>query len=716
MAEETRSFYARLAKLRADAPELRNCIEVTVEKLLAADTTVDRPGALLGKIQSGKTRAFLGVIALAFDRGFDVTVILTKGTKALTRQTFRRVRDDFRDFVADEAIQIFDIMHFPTNLVGYELEQKMVLIAKKEDDNLRRVLAAFSETYPILKSKRVLIIDDEADFASVTFRKDKESGEVEQGTIATQIDELRKVVRGCSFLQVTATPYSLFLQPSGKDWPKDGYFKAKRPAFVELVPIHPSYVGGDHYFGDFEEGEVGFYLYHEVFPEERDALKKGDGRRLKLEDVLTSPRIAALRKAIITFIVGGCIRRLQQSEAQEKIEKYSFIIHTEQGKAAHNWQEKVVTALKDEYLKLASSNNQKLFQLVDEAFDDLSKSLKASGRTIPTRATIRKAVVSSLQNDHVMVTTVNSEKDVDELLDDQTGQLRLRTPFNIFIGGQILDRGVTIGNLIGFYYGRSPQRMQQDTVLQHSRMYGARPPADFALTRFYTTENIHNSMRRIHNFDSALRQAVEAGGAEGGVYFLRKDESNKIVPCAPNKILLSNILTLRAGRRILPVGFNSKSKTQISRTVDELDKLVDSFGATKKDAVQIKLGDAQRIISLIQKTLEMDEGLDWNWTAFQAAIDYLSNGSKDTKERGRVWLLARKDRSITRVREGGRLSNAPNTKQQVDLARLTAINIPMLMLFRQNGSKEDGWGGHPFWWPVLVPPQRTHTSIFATEE
>ena len=30
---------------------------------------------LLGKIQSGKTRAFLGIIARCFDRGFNVAII-----------------------------------------------------------------------------------------------------------------------------------------------------------------------------------------------------------------------------------------------------------------------------------------------------------------------------------------------------------------------------------------------------------------------------------------------------------------------------------------------------------------------------------------------------------------------------------------------------------------------------------------------------------------
>src|SRR5439155_22679417 len=102
-------------------------------------------------------------------------------------------------------------------------------------------------------------------------------------------------------------------------------------------------------------------------------------------------------------------------------------------------------------------------------------------------------------------TRVNSEKDVLAML-DESGQLKLRTPFNIFIGGQILDRGLTIANLIGFFYGRNPNRFQQDTVLQHSRMYGVRPKEDLAVTRFYTTLDIYSAMRNIHEFDSGLRK------------------------------------------------------------------------------------------------------------------------------------------------------------------------------------------------------------------
>jgi hypothetical protein len=78
----------------------------------------------------------------------------------------------------------------------------------------------------------------------------------------------------------------------------------------------------------------------------------------------------------------------------------------------------------------------------------------------------------ALSGGHITITKVKSDDDVASLL-DSTGQLKLRTPLNIFIGGQVLDRGVTLANLIAFYYGRRPNKFQQDTVLQHSSDAGA---------------------------------------------------------------------------------------------------------------------------------------------------------------------------------------------------------------------------------------------------
>jgi hypothetical protein len=78
------------------------------------------------------------------------------------------------------------------DLTPYELTHKLVFVVKKEDDNLRRLLSLFQERYPALLGKSVLIIDDEADLASVSFRRG--SGVSMPGVISNQIDQLRDVV------------------------------------------------------------------------------------------------------------------------------------------------------------------------------------------------------------------------------------------------------------------------------------------------------------------------------------------------------------------------------------------------------------------------------------------------------------------------------------------------------------------------------------------
>ncbi len=67
-------FYETLPNKRQDPDDLKLCIEDTVQELLENDTNVNRPGMLLGKIQSGKTQASIGIIALAFDNGYDIGI------------------------------------------------------------------------------------------------------------------------------------------------------------------------------------------------------------------------------------------------------------------------------------------------------------------------------------------------------------------------------------------------------------------------------------------------------------------------------------------------------------------------------------------------------------------------------------------------------------------------------------------------------------------
>ena len=153
----------------------------------------------------------------------------------------------------------------------------------------------------------------------------------------------------------------------------------------------------------------------------------------------------------------------------------------------------------------------------------------------------------------------DSNEDVANLL-DASGQLELRHEANIFVGGSILDRGLTIENLIGFVYGRSPQRMQMDTVLQHARMYGARKMADMAVTRFHTTNQLYDRLRRINAMDESLREQFEQAmkdGRDPDTVFVCRGANGQIVPCAPNRLLIASISTIAPRSLHYPVGFQT---------------------------------------------------------------------------------------------------------------------------------------------------------------
>jgi hypothetical protein len=711
---EIELFYDQLASKRGDPPELRAAVEKVVGQLQKEATSTKRPGILLGRVQSGKTRAYLGVIARAFDKGYDVAVILTKGTKSLAEQTLSRVKDDFVEFEAADQIAVFDIFSVP-ELTPYELTHKLVFVVKKEDDNLRRLLDLFQRRFPELQNRSVLIIDDEADLASVSARRI--GGVSTAGIISRQIDKLRDSVTNSAFLQVTATPYSLYLQPEDEIVVNgNSLFRPKRPAFTVILPTHSKYVGGDEYFEKSSDADSpAFYFFREVPMQERDALKKEDRRRLQIDRVLSEKNAAVLRDAIVTFLVGGAIRRIQQRTSAQRPQKYSFLFHTEQSRTSHEWQQRVAVAIRDTLVDQAREDSPLFNELVRAAYVDLRRSIELEGVVLPSIEEVKTAVVDSLITGQLMITKVNSDNEIKKLL-AADGQLKLRTPFNMFIGGQILDRGITISNLIAFYYGRNPNRFQQDTVLQHSRMYGARSTADLGVTRFYAPQHVYQIMRRIHEFDGALRGAFESGAHEQGVYFIQRDTSDRLIPCSPNKLLFSDVVSIRPGRRLVLSGFQTVSRSVGTKNLLALDNRITALAGSSEEPVLISVRDAVDLIELAYKNLEFDESTDDDRQAHVVALEHLSRTCKNPTLKDKVWLLAAKERNVSRYREEGRFSNAPDTKQQKDLARTKAQDIPVLMLLRQNGDEEKGWRGLPFWWPVILTARSAATVIFATDE
>ncbi|MEN2475114.1 Z1 domain-containing protein [Burkholderia sp. GS2Y] len=705
-------FYSRLREDRKDDEALQTCIENVVDQLDSASDP-SMPGMLLGKIQSGKTRGFLGVIARAFDRDYDIAIVLTKGTRTLAHQTVKRIGRDFKNFIDNDEIVLFDIMEAPLPLRKAELKRKIIIVAKKQTNNLSRIQKFFDEDHPILKDRRVLLVDDEADMASIRFSKKKGENTFDQGSIANQMDLLRGTIERISFLQVTATPYALYLQPDNYDKASEAkeVFYPKKPTFTELLPIHDAYVGGDAYFGGHGPDDPRHYLYVEVDKKEHDALRSNDGRTIREDRLWTSENIKTLRRSLMTFLLSVAVRRWQQRILEQAPQKYAMIMHNDTQREAHNWQSETADKIQKAFEAAVQSNDPRLRVIFDEAYADIESSVCADRGHLPSADDLFDQVCEMIDDGEFNIQLVNSDVQLGPLLDPETAELRLRTKANLFIGGSILDRGITVPNLLAFYYGRNPKKMQADTVLQHSRMYGARPKADLAVTRFYTSHDVYSRLVQIHSLETALREAFEDGSHDQGVVFIQNDAKNGIIPCAPNKISLSNVVAVKANQILTPTGFDTVSNTSLKKLIKAAENLIPEECIDSQTFSEIDIDTASSIIEIISKSIVDNNEPGFDWEAMSGLLQYYAN-----KSNGKVFVLMETGRQLDRGASGDRSGlSILGTAELRNLVKEPTRQAPAIIILKQEGGSELGWKAGPFLWPMLASPPQAKSCVFATK-
>lgn len=739
--------------------EKKKCIEDTVKQLLEEGPHAEEPGLLLGKIQCGKTDTFEDIIGLAFDKGIDVAIVFTKGTKPLAEQTIKRMKNDYRFFKSSDdlgqkaTINIYDILDVWNNLKQAKVErEKTVIVCKKQVDNLTHLIEMFNDYCPFMKQKKVLVVDDEADFASRNYRSVKlsqilddegnpmpQEKETEMAKISQQIDDFRKIPTFCRYLQVTATPYCLYLQPQGELNLNGKIVKPFKPRFTTLVPIHSMYIGGKEYFELSKDPDSMYsHLFHQVGQKCVDVLGNEDKRYIN--NSLSSQNLYDLTVSLVYYFMGTAVRRIQVRETKNKNYKSSALFHVKVDTKKHGWQEQVIQRLIDDIAKAIIEDDhtdKRVWYAIDMVYDDYKESnMKGHAEglisvDLPSKeevlGEVRKILNPECKRYHVQI--VNSDKKVSSLLNEETGELQLDTDANIFIGGNILDRGITIKNMLCFFYGRNPKNFQQDTVLQHARMYGARSKEDMAVTRFHTTALIYKILVRMNDLDNQLREWFLAGKdkIDSNAVFIGYDKNIK--PCSPQKIKASNTLTLKSQNRIVPIGFQTGSNNAIRKTIAKIDNLIEhSFYYDTKDEhgfFEMNKDDVLQILKLIESTYVYDEkfnNLDRinDIKEMMCAVEYCTSSSK-----GKLYALHRINRKMSRVRANGSWIDSPHDgRTDLAPARLKATDVPVVMFFKENGAKakdpvtgiEIGWNNAPFYWPVLLVQKELNPVMYALDQ
>lgn len=532
------------------------------------------------------------------------------------------------------------------------------------------------------------------------------------------------------------------MQPQGELNLNGNVVKPFKPRFTSIVPVHAAYIGGQQYFEESQNPDSMYsHLYHQIDQKCIDVLGHEDKRYLN--SAVSSANIYGLTYALISYFMATAVRRIQEKEVNNRDYKTSALIHVELDKRNHDWQSRVINRLIDSIKNAIveeDQSDQRIWSAIDAIYEDFAESNK-KGRDeglisveLPPKDDvldeIRNIFNPKKNNYHVQI--VNSDEQVESLLDEETGELQLDTAANIFIGGNILDRGITIKNMLCFFYGRNPKNFQQDTVLQHARMYGARSKEDMAVTRLHTTSTIYRILVRMNELDNQLREWFLEGrdkGTDVNAVFVGYDKNIK--PCATQKIKASNALTLKKQMRVVPAGFWTGSNTAIKKTIAKIDAMIetsphfdekDENGFFEMDADTIK-----EILSLIETTfvykdsdsirnLERKNDIK----EMLCALEYCTS-----KSGGKVLVLQRTGRNMNRLRANGGYIDAPaDGRTDSRPSREIAIDVPVVMLLRQEGKKcvdpatgeNVGWNNAPFYWPVLLTQQNINPVMFALEQ
>jgi hypothetical protein len=734
-AQNKETIYEHLSRIVGYSNDLKDCIEDTVDKLLVTNiSNASDPGLLLGKIQCGKTRAFVGVMGLAFDRGIDVCVVLTKSDDGLVEQTTARMEYEFRDYLSTVNMHQTVIgvhktdrgMHFSPAQIN---NQKNIFVTYKNTTRLKYLIELFNKTE--FKNKRVLIIDDEADFVSRAFYQ--KNNDIDAGKIALLIDEFAQIPDFCRYLQVTATPYSLFLQPDHTVQVNNGSVEPFRPRFVTLVPIHENYIGGKHYFIKSQNSSSMYsYLKHIVKEECMERLLDKNKHAKVYKNAQSTPVYEDLRKALMSYFVASAIRQLQEETLKQQRYNSSFFMHISTATKDHRFEKLVVDNILSAWTNEVTANKgQGLLADFDIAYTDMQASNSAGNQLgeisifMPSSQDVWNRFLKIFEDGAYLVQIVNSETKGDLLGKD--GQLKLKSPLNIFIGGFKLDRGITIDHMLGFMYGRNPQVKQTDAVLQHHRMYGNRSKEDMAVTRLHTTQRLYDIMEWIENIDHQLREtfikAMKNPGAPMPMVAIQFDRQLGIKPCGTNKLLISDLESFDSFKRFTPSGFQTASPTKIKPIIDGIDNLLkNENGYNIGTPFLIKKDHVYQIIKNIRSTFIYDRpidnnaGLEWDEDVMIAAIE------KYAPQDGMIWCYVKTNLNMSRVRQNDNFVDAPedgNTDTPIaQRYTLAQPSRPFLMLFRENGLENivngvnKGWRNAPFYWPSLRLPQNIDSCVY----
>ena len=595
----------------------------------------NRRGLVVGHVQSGKTSHYSGLICKAADSGYKIIVVLAGMHNNLRAQTQVRLDEAFLGFrtsaINDEPLVMIGVgeidsdqgirPNFATNRaengdfstrvarnLGITPEQRpWLFVVKKNKTVLQRLLywirdhAADSfdrETRrPIVTNLPLLLIDDEADHASVDTKEMllDEKGNPDEEHEPTTINRLiRKILYSFSrsaCVGYTATPFAnIFIHEQARTLQEGPDLFPE--AFIINLAAPSDYVGPVKVFGNRGEngGSSGLPLVRQVADVHAwMPTRHKNGHQPLYKGKYQLP--PSLSEAIGAFVLSCALRRLRGQQREHcsmliHVTRFTLVqatVHAQVESRVHHMRQRLVRQIDHE------SVLAELQSLWDDDFTYTSERMTKDQDDPTSDRRVRwqeiEAILPEVIAD-IQVRMINgTAKDALDYADNRETGLKV-----IAIGGDKLARGLTLEGLTVSYFLRASR--MYDTLMQMGRWFGYRP-GYLDLCRLYTTDDLVEWFNHIADASEELREEFDfmaASGATPREYGLKVQSHPTLMVTSKLKMRTAKDLELSFSSQLLETVTFHREPEILADNLRAAERLILSLGGPQSDPRRRRAG------------------------------------------------------------------------------------------------------------------------------
>ena len=578
------------------------------------EVKIDKRGLVVGQVQSGKTSNYTGLICKAVDAGFQLIIVLAGIHNNLRAQTQLRLDEGFLGYDTQSERDYYKASHefgvsrirkglvvhsitsshdlgdfkpkdFKTSgITNFDTKEPILLVVKKNTSVLKSLLSWLrlkgqtdTDGNRYVESKSLLLIDDEADHASINTNKDPDKCTRING----QIRDILSLFYKSAYVGYTATPFANIFIPIKNDqlFPRD---------FIINLPAPTNYIGPEQVFGfdvlgDDDELDDTLPIVHRI--DDAGAFMPEKEREAPLPDAIPD----SLKRAIRCFLLVCAIRRLRGQEHKHN----SMLVHV----TRYNVRQEQITELVDStfayYKRGLDQNDPIVVSLFEQTFgQDAPGYLSFTTTTQRIQESPLRSLDPAMQVHswtdvlphlypaaaRVKVKEINGRSG--DILDyyEEKGGLSV-----IAIGGDKLSRGLTLEGLSVSYFLR-PSKMY-DTLMQMGRWFGYRPGyAD--LCRLFTSRELNEWFCHITKASEDLRSEFDRMASLRSTpdeYALCVQTHDGVLQVtAANKMRLAVVMRLSFAGRLVETYLFQTQPAIISSNLNATNRFIADLGSESR--------------------------------------------------------------------------------------------------------------------------------------